>query len=366
LGQRELQAETLAVALDAAPDDAGRARVLAEQVVWLTRRGSQQEALSVSESALRAAAASGEPSVVALCLGRRAEALMGAGQLREAADHLERMGAEMAGNAPQLGAMAAEWRARLASMVGDIGEARFWFTQAVELYQAAGDAQRAAANEANLADILNRFGAHVEAELALDGALSTCRRVGNSVIEGYALANLGYSCTMQGKFAEATLAIDEADAIALKLHDARLRITVRLYRARLVFEGGKNREAQELACEVARECAELAPTIEAVALGLAARAALRGHDHEEALDLSERALDRRDALGGIEENEAELFVTRAEALDAAGRSEQAREVRERGRARLPELAGRIRDPEWRRHLLSASVAHRSLCGEEGG
>jgi hypothetical protein len=79
-----------------------------------------------------------------------------------------------------------------------------------------------------------------------------------------------------------------------------------------------------------------------------------------ALARSERALAIRDERQGTEEDEAEVFVARAQALEAAGRADEAASVRERGRRRLREVADGISDPSWRERFVTGLPAHRML------
>jgi hypothetical protein len=93
---------------------------------------------------------------------------------------------------------------------------------------------------------------------------------------------------------------------------------------------------------------------------LAARAALDSGALALALERSASALSRRDASGGVGEDEAEIFLARVDALRAAGAREQAEAVRARGAARVLAVAGGISDPEWRPRFLERVEAHRRL------
>jgi eukaryotic-like serine/threonine-protein kinase len=97
------------------------------------------------------------------------------------------------------------------------------------------------------------------------------------------------------------------------------------------------------------------------ALAAGARALLATDDTQGALERSSRALALRDALGGVEEGEAEIFAAHAAVLRAAGRATDADEVRARGRERVRALAERIRDPVWRERFLGGSPAHAELA-----
>ncbi|HSO00832.1 MAG TPA: hypothetical protein VLS89_21220, partial [Candidatus Nanopelagicales bacterium] len=78
------------------------------------------------------------------------------------------------------------------------------------------------------------------------------------------------------------------------------------------------------------------------------------------LRASGQAMARLDAMGGLEEGEAELFVVHAEALAARGMDAESAEVRRRGSARVQQIADRIRDGQWRERFLKDVPANREL------
>ena len=67
-------------------------------------------------------------------------------------------------------------------------------------------------------------------------------------------------------------------------------------------------------------------------------------------------------LGGVEEDESEIYLARVRSLESAGRSEEAAAVLEMGRSRLLQLASRIRDGEWRERFLRDVASNRELAG----
>ncbi|MFO0757864.1 MAG: hypothetical protein U0359_15315 [Byssovorax sp.] len=67
-----------------------------------------------------------------------------------------------------------------------------------------------------------------------------------------------------------------------------------------------------------------------------------------------------DQLGGIEEDEAEVYATRARILASADQRAAATDVRERGARRVREIAERISNTAWRERFLHAVAAHREL------
>ena len=259
-----------------------------------------------------------------------------------------------------MAAHAASWRAQLANARGDHGERRRAYRDAVRLYEDIGDVRRAAGAELNLADAANRVGAYAEAEQALRATVEKCARVGNALWHGYAQLNLGYASLRLGKHEEAQAALDEAAVLAERTGEARLTIFARLYGARALLAADPDRAA-EVATLAAREATEgQLPSVRVLALAIAGEAHLTAGRVEEALASSEEALALRDELGAVEEDEAEVFLVRARALEAAGRCVEGEDVRARGRARIRELAEHMADETLRVRFLEDVPANREL------
>ena len=235
LGRRDDQAKELERALAIAESPADQARALVEKTALLATLGQSDEGVLVGEDAVRAARAVRDPDLLATALvrlgwvqlyaGRIAEAQ---GSIGEAARMSEQVRADTA-------AMIAAWRAQLAAARGDLGQRKNAYEDAIARYREIGDLRRAASSECNLADTLNRVGAYEAAETALREALEVCRRVGNRVVEGFALANLGYALSKLDRTEEALAALAEAERIGLHAKQSRLVLSVRLYRARTML-----------------------------------------------------------------------------------------------------------------------------------
>ncbi len=360
--RREEQLAALEQALAVASDDAERAQALRQTAFILTRTGRLEEAIGTGIGAVAAADDSGDRVVRALSRCTLAQAQTFAGAYAEA----DALLAEAAALAPDAGPVAraqiAEAQALSAAAQGDIGRARDAFAEAAEQYRRVGHVREAAMMEQNVADAYNRVGAYAEADAALRQALDGCRRVKNRVGEAYALTNLGYADAMLGKAELALLALDEAAQLAREMGDARLGVAVQAYRARALFTARAYAEAKREAEGAAREAEGAGMSaLRAGALALSADASLALSDVDAALAASERALALRDELGGIEEDEAEVFLARVRALSAAERTEEAGRVRERGMARLAEVAAQITDPDFRRRFIEQVPAHGALA-----
>jgi tetratricopeptide (TPR) repeat protein len=316
--------------------------------------------------AVASARAIGVADVLATALARRCWLLLYMGRIAEAGEAIAEAVATQP-VAPDTAAFVAVWRAQLVTAMGDLGKRKQAYEEAVARFREVGDLRRAASAECNLADAFNRVGAYDEAESALREAVASSRRVGNRVVEGYALANLGYALAGQDRLDEALETFDHGIALAEELGRPRLALAIRLYRARALLGTG---DAATIAHE-ARELAEQAragglPALEATALAVASRAALSGGDVHAALADAERAMSLRDEIGTMEEDEAEVFLALAEACRTAGESERAREIVARGASRLEFLAGRIEDTDWRARFLVEVPLNRRIIELDGG
>ncbi|MFK7988796.1 MAG: serine/threonine-protein kinase PknK [Sandaracinaceae bacterium] len=356
LGQLPEQEAHLETACMLSGSDADRAGAESALAVWLQRSGRPKEAMAMATEAVHSAHGAGDTSASAMALGRRAFVQIYAGDLGAAEVDLAE--AERIAEQCELAvrAYAAAWRAQLATARGDLGARRAAYARAAELHRQVGDLRRAAGAELNLADVLNRFGAYAAAVEALKVGIRNCERSGRRISEGYARANLGYALTALGRPSEANTELARALELANASEDRRLANAARLYKTRILVT-----ERPLIAAVEAEAIADEAEgAVSTLARSTAARAYLAGGDVERALSLSKRALAEAMATGGLEEDEAEVYVARIAALQAAGRVEEATRIRQEGQRRLLESAALIREEEWRQRFLSEVKAHRVL------
>jgi tetratricopeptide (TPR) repeat protein len=365
LGRREEQAVQISEAIASARTPGERARVLTDRADLLWRSGRLPEALEAAVLASQGAQVAGDADALARVKGWQVAAFVAAGRIQDAAGSLRDADSLLPGAAIATRAFVAAQRAALAGAVGDLAERREAFRIAASLYREAGDVRRAAGADANLADIHNRIGAYSEAETALRAAVQTCRRVGHRAQEAAALCNLGYALAMSGNPAEARRVLAEAATLASGIGHTKLALVAAVYGARALLASGAIEEARAEAEAAVQESERLAaPGLSVLALTVAARTRLAANDFAGALACSSRALELRDALGGVEEDEAEVFWTHARALAAAGEHERAAETQARGRDRLWQLARKIGDLEMRARFLRDVPVHRALVEVE--
>ncbi|MCC6873193.1 MAG: protein kinase [Sandaracinaceae bacterium] len=362
LGRRDEQRSAIEAALTSAATPAHRARALAEKANLLASVSEHDEGMRVAEQAVAVAREAGDADTLAAALARRGWLLLYAGRIPEAAEAIGEAARGMDRLAPETAALIAAWRAQLSAAMGDLGKRKLAYEDSARRYRAIGDLRRQATTEVNLADTFNRVGAYEQAEAALREALASCRRVGNRVVEGYALANLGYALAMQERLDEALPTFEAALAVARETGRPRLAIAVHVYRARSLMAGhrppGEVLSEAETAAREAQE-GEL-PALCAGALSVATQALLALGDAPRALETAQRAMQIRDEIGTMEEDEAEVFLALADALMANGRVEEAREIIARGASRLEFLAGRIEDTDWRARFLVEVPTNRRL------
>lgn len=359
--KRQEQWKELVAAAGYAANDAERARVMIDQAVCLARIGESEKAVATAEEAVTYARAGADEETLALTLCRQVTPLAYSGRLAEAEEVLAEALSAVETLSPQVRALAASSKAQVASTQGDLGKRRFAFEESASLFAEAGDIRRQAGAECNLADVYNRFGAYEEARNALYAAIEGCRRVGNRLMEGYALLNLGYSLGMLDQFDEALQALHESATLAGELGERRLEVATDVYRARVLLRASQLDEAAAVAERAATEAAEAhVPTLEVLALTVLARADLDRGMTEAALAHSTAAMKRRDDVGSVEEDEAEVFLVHAQILAADGKTEAATAIRTRAVERLRELGDQIADPQWRARFFNDVPAHREI------
>jgi tetratricopeptide (TPR) repeat protein len=323
--------------------------------------GRTDEAIAAGEDAVRLARSGGDASVLAYSLGRLALASIQKGALERARELVAEAEGSVAEPSDTMRAVFQSWRAQLAAASGDLGARLGAFTESARIHERIGDLRRAAGEECNAADVLNRVGAYDEAITALEAARDKCRRVGHRTMEGYALLNLGYALGMRGDHDRALERLDEARAIADAIGEARLAVLADVYRARALLASGRAHEALALADQSASRADELGlatPRIQALTQGSAA--ALACADPAGALARSSTAYDALLAQGGAEEDEADVYLAHARALRANGRDTDAEATLEAGRARVVALANAIAAEALRSGFSENVAAHREL------
>jgi tetratricopeptide (TPR) repeat protein len=347
--------------MDHARSDADRARVFTDRIGCMWYQGRKADAVAAADRAVGLAREVGDTDLRALALGRQANALAMTGRSSEAAAAVADAAALGEQAMPATRGLIAGAGALVAGSQGDLGEARRLYAEAAARFREAGDLRRAARNEMNFADSLNRIGAYADAERELGAAAENCRRVGYRHGEALAHVNRGYALVMQGRGEDALAVLEAARTIGESTRSAASLLPTRLFsvRARLLTSASASlaSEAETVAADAEKVgYADL----RALSWAVAADAWLRCGDALRAEDAARRAVRVRDELGGVSQDEAELFLILARALHANGRPDEASDVLSRGRARVEELAAGIQDEVLRARFRNDVAAHREL------
>jgi hypothetical protein len=132
--------------------------------------------------------------------------------------------------------------------------------------------------------------------------------------------------------------------------DRRMEGAARLYRA-LFLSMDSQLELAERETLAAIEVSGLTPPLRAYGLAVLGRIRLTGAAPARAEEPAREAVEILDALGGIEEGESYVRLAFAEALEASGDHDAAREAIATARVRILERAAMIHDPSWKESFL---------------
>ncbi len=237
---------------------------------------------------------------------------------------------------------------------GDLGAYLARSEAAVGHFEAAGDHRNACLARVTLAFAQTLVGRYSAAARELRAALATADRLALPSVSAYAKHGLGHAAARLGALDEALAVEAEAIEAFTVIGDRRLAGGARGYLASILALAGDLDAAER---EATAAIAELEGVPPVRAFALATRADIRLHrgDAAGALADAEAAHAVLDELGGIEEGEALVRLTHAEALDAAGRPEEARAVLAQAKRRLLDRAAQIGDEPTRAGFLRAVV-----------
>jgi tetratricopeptide (TPR) repeat protein len=213
--------------------------------------------------------------------------------------------------------------------------------RASEVFHSAGDRRNACVHAANAGFAAGQIGAHAEAERLLQYAVQQARGLG---ILSLAKKNLARLRFVQGDHEIAARdALVAAGELAGHGHK-RLESYARAYAAQALLAAG-DLDAAEASARAAVECAAVFPGARSNAWASLSRVLLEKGDLSGALETALEAKRLFDELGAIEDGEALVRVAHAEALAAAGRSDESKAALRTALDRLEE-AGVAIEPQW--------------------
>ncbi len=232
----------------------------------------------------------------------------------------------------------------------DLGGYLHHSLQAVLSFEAAGDQRVATLYRINVAYALVEMGLYERGAEALEQALSMAERMGLARLVALAKNNLGTAKLRLGHIDEAMRLEQDAVDAYVESGNKRMEGGSRRNLAAILIESGQLDRAEHEARR-AVEVLSVAPPLQAHALATLARVLLEKGRTGDALEATARAERICDEVGDIEDGESELSLTRARALQAAGRIDEARGAIERARERLMERADML-GPSERQYFLT--------------
>jgi eukaryotic-like serine/threonine-protein kinase len=284
---------------------------------------------------------------------RGAAQLLSGGRLDDAAPVLEWLRAHagaVTGEDPMAEGALEVAHAMQALVSGDPSAYLERSNDAVRAFDRAGDRRSSCIQLVNVGYAYMELGRFVEAEDVLRDAMDRARRMGLENAYADAGQNLGYVVAMRGRTTEGA-ALESASVesfVAQKL--PRMEAGGRAYLSLILSIAGDPEGAETQAARAVEIARSLPPT-RAWALSVLARARLARKDVAGALEAATDAMNILTPLGGVEAGEALIRLTHAEALEAAGRREEAVVAIRAAKERLLARGAAISHVELRRSFL---------------
>jgi tetratricopeptide (TPR) repeat protein len=339
------------------------------------RRGSFD---LVSLWAAEALAAVGAPETAGprvACLVPAAVQLTYAGHTDEAAAlvaEIDRIVATAGELDPTVTARVHQLRAVHADQDGDLEAAVAHHEASLASFERVGDLRNACLTLSNLGFVRAGLGALAEAEEALLRAGAGAERMGLTTVAALALHNLGGVRASLGRLDEARADEERAVAAFRAGGDPRLEGASRVYLARILLASGDAAAAEIEARTVADAAASPVP-LRAGALAALAEAIRAQGRAAEALIAAKEAAGLLASIKSIEDFEVLIGLAHAEALEACGEPEAAKEAIAGAWKRLSARADRLKGATKTRFLGAVTdnarcraLAQRWGVGEEQG
>ena len=242
-------------------------------------------------------------------------------------------------------------RAYRAQVSGDTGSALSMYNIAIKHFEAAGDMRAACRHLMSAAGACIELGSYVEAERALGDALISAEHMGLSGVSANVWHHQGMLLARVGDPRSALARAEGAIDAFVAQGDRRMEAAARLYRGYFLSLTddlmGAEREVR-----VALDQIGVTPPLRAFGLAVLAGIQLQNGRADRAEAPAREAIGVLEALGGVEEGEAFIRLTFAEALDALNDHEGAREAIATARVRVLERTAMIQDPQWKETFLS--------------
>jgi tetratricopeptide (TPR) repeat protein len=239
-----------------------------------------------------------------------------------------------------------------AMVKGDLAVMLARVEAAIAHFAEAGDVREVCGCRPHLAFAQILLGRYDAAACELRQVIVAAERMGLRRVAAAAMHMLGYAAARVGARDEAIAMETEAIAIFTADGDVRMMAGSRSYLAGILAEAGDLPGAEREATAAVEAFATI-PNCLALALGTRADIRLRRGDVSGALADAEPAYAILRELGGIEEHEALVRLSYAEALEAAGRHDEAVTIIDAAKQKLLECAEKIGDAAMREGFLRA-------------
>ena len=251
-------------------------------------------------------------------------------------------------------------RAMLALFAGDSGAYLERCEAALAAFERAGDRrngcmQRSICGYANL-----EIGDSKRAVEMLRAALAEAESIGLGNVVGHARHNLGLALARLGRIEEARAEEERAIVELSSQGDRRLEAGARIYLAKILLASADPGGAAEQARTAVDRLAAV-PSMRPYAIATLAQTQLVQGQTADALVSARSAMALAESVG-LEEGEAAVRLTLAEALWAAGRRDEARTALSTARDRLTARAALIANERARASFLAGVPDHARTFG----
>lgn len=234
---------------------------------------------------------------------------------------------------------------------GMTGTAVRHFNRAAEAWEAGGDERSLTGVRTNIGFVLGLLGRFDKAATLLREQRRKANELGLTVLVHVTGHNLGTVLAQSGETEIALMEKEPAVAWLSRAGHPRLDGNVLASLSHVQMMAGKLDKALENAERADRGLDAFPPT-HAYALGVRAQVLIRLKRFDEALEFAAKGMEILASLGGLEEGEAMLRLSYAQALLGVGRQSEAKEVLVAAAARLEERADTIMDAQDRHVFLN--------------
>jgi tetratricopeptide (TPR) repeat protein len=333
-----------------------------EAIITAHKVGSADKVIEIVAAVKLEAADGAALAAKRMALGWGALTLLWAGRYAQTEQILDELSnsSEVASD-PRVEAVVNKAKASWALYRGS-PEAPQWIEAAVSGFEQSGDLRNASMTRTDLGFFLTEFGAYDEAERLIRQSLVEAERMNLLSSVPQVKHNLGLALMGLGRLADAaTMEIEAAEALHAQ-GQRRVEGLAETYLAMILLRQGESASA-EAAARRAVALLDVVPNSRAMALAVLARTLLAAKK-EEALVFAKQAMELLQTLGALEEGEALVRLTFADALHAKG-DPTARDVIREARDAILRRAAGIRDPRYQKSFVERVEENRETLAKAG-